>query len=41
VAWAHFDLYAWNAWARPGRPEGAEAQSLRAVFRTIAERFPA
>jgi len=39
VAWAHFDLYAWNAWGRPGRPEGAEAQTLRAVFRTIAERF--
>lgn len=39
IPWAHFDLYAWNASARPGRPDGAEAQTLRAVFRTIAERF--
>lgn len=39
--WAHFDLFAWNPAARPGRPEGAEAQTLRAVFRTIAERFGA
>ncbi|HEX9463550.1 MAG TPA: leucyl aminopeptidase family protein [Alphaproteobacteria bacterium] len=37
--WAHFDLFAWNPSGRPGRPEGAEAQTLRAVFRTIAECF--
>ena len=30
--WAHLDLYAWNDAARPGRPEGGEAQSLRAVY---------
>ena len=41
TAWAHFDLFAWNPWARPGRPEGADVQTLRAVFRTIADRFPA
>jgi leucyl aminopeptidase len=41
IPWAHFDLYAWNPSARPGRPEGGEAQTLRAVFRTIAERFAA
>ncbi len=41
IPWVHFDLYAWNAWTRPGRPEGAEAQTLRAVFRTIAERAAA
>jgi leucyl aminopeptidase len=39
VPWAHFDIFAWNSSARPGRPEGAEAQTLRAVFATIAERF--
>jgi leucyl aminopeptidase len=39
VPWIHFDLYAWNASGRPGRPEGGEAQTLRAVFATIAERF--
>jgi leucyl aminopeptidase len=39
TTWVHFDLYAWNPAGRPGRPEGAEAQTLRAVFRSIAERF--
>lgn len=29
--WLHFDLYAWNNAARPGRPEGGEAQVLRAL----------
>jgi leucyl aminopeptidase len=35
VPWAHLDLYAWNDAARPGRPEGGEAQGLRAVFSSI------
>lgn len=39
VPWAHLDLYAWNDLSRPGRPEGGEAQSLRAVFRAIGERL--
>ncbi len=39
VAWAHIDLYAWNDQTRPGRPEGGEAQALRAVFTALAERF--
>ncbi|MFM7396499.1 MAG: leucyl aminopeptidase family protein [Gammaproteobacteria bacterium] len=38
-AWAHFDLYAWNARERPGRPVGAEAQCLRLADRLILERF--
>ena len=29
--WIHFDLYAWNDASRPGRPEGGEAQAMRAV----------
>ncbi len=37
--WVHLDLYAWNDNARPGRPEGGEAQTLRAVFQTIEERL--
>ncbi len=37
--WAHFDVYAWSPYHRPGRPEGAETQALRAVFATIAGRF--
>jgi leucyl aminopeptidase len=34
-AWAHIDVYAWNDQTRPGRPEGGEAQSLRAIFAAI------
>jgi leucyl aminopeptidase len=37
--WAHFDVYAWNDIARPARPEGGEAQCLRAAFGTILRRF--
>ena len=40
-AWAHFDIFAWNQHSRPGRPEGGEAQAMRAVFELIAERYPA
>ncbi len=32
IAWAHIDTYAWSDSARPGRPEGGDAQGLRAVF---------
>ena len=37
--WIHFDIMAWNATARPGRPVGGEAQAMRAAFALIAERF--
>ncbi|GGG43055.1 cytosol aminopeptidase [Caldovatus sediminis] len=36
VRWAHIDLYAWNDSARPGRPEGGEAQAMRALYAAIA-----
>ncbi len=39
--WAHFDIFGWTPSAKPGRPEGGEAQAIRALFRVIAERFPA
>lgn len=32
VSWAHLDTYAWNDNGRPGRPEGGEAQAMRALF---------
>jgi leucyl aminopeptidase len=35
IAWAHIDVYAWNDSHRPGRPEGGEAQSLRALVEAI------
>jgi leucyl aminopeptidase len=38
-AWAHIDMMAWNATARPGRPVGGEAMCLRALFALIEERF--
>ncbi|MGE3247625.1 MAG: leucyl aminopeptidase family protein, partial [Beijerinckiaceae bacterium] len=37
--WAHFDIYAWNQFAKPGRPEGAEAQTLRLLYRYLEGRF--
>lgn len=37
--WAHFDLYAWNDTTRPGRPEGGEAQSLRAVCAAVESKL--
>jgi leucyl aminopeptidase len=36
--WAHIDTYAWNDHSRPGRPEGGEAQALRAVVQAIETR---
>jgi leucyl aminopeptidase len=39
IDYAHIDLYAWNDQTRPGRPEGGEAQSMRAVFAALRQRF--
>ena len=35
----HLDLFAWNPKARPGRPEGAECQSVRGLFRLLQARY--
>ncbi len=35
IAWAHIDVFGWNESARPGRPEGGEAQTLRALVQAI------
>jgi leucyl aminopeptidase len=35
--WAHIDLYAWNDQSRPGRPEGGEIQTARAIARAAAK----
>ena len=37
--WLHIDLYAWNPRERPGRPVGAEAQCVRALYRLIRTRY--
>ena len=34
-AWAHIDFMAWNPGSKPGRPEGGEAMTVRAVYRMI------
>ncbi|MDA8251860.1 MAG: hypothetical protein M0Z28_22215, partial [Rhodospirillales bacterium] len=36
--WLHFDLYAWNDSTRPGRPEGGEAQVLRALCSALTSK---
>lgn len=40
LSWAHIDVFAWNDSARPGRPEGGEAQSLRALLGAIERLGP-
>ena len=40
VAWAHYDVMAWTLSAKPGRPEGGEAQCVRGVFRYLESRYP-
>ncbi|MEM6678865.1 MAG: leucyl aminopeptidase family protein [Pseudomonadota bacterium] len=37
--WVHFDLYAWNQSARPGRPKGGEAQAIRALLAVLEARY--
>jgi leucyl aminopeptidase len=39
IPWVHLDIMAWNPVARPGRPEGGEAQGMRAAYAAIVERF--
>jgi leucyl aminopeptidase len=38
-AFAHFDIAAWNDRLRPGRPLGAEAQTIRAIFAMLRARY--
>ena len=37
--WAHFDVYGWTPTAKPGRPEGGEAQIAHALFDLLIERY--
>ena len=39
--WIHIDLFAWNPKAKPGRPEGGEAQTLRATLAMLEEKYGA
>lgn len=38
-SYAHLDMFAWNPKARPGRPLGAEATGLRALYAAIEKRY--
>jgi leucyl aminopeptidase len=38
-SWAHFDLFAWNPATKPGRPEGGEAQTVRALYALLTARY--
>jgi leucyl aminopeptidase len=38
-SWLHLDIFAWNPRERPGRPEGGEANSVRALYALLTERY--
>jgi leucyl aminopeptidase len=37
--WVHIDLFSWNDTARPGRPVGGEAQTIRTLLGYLEARF--
>ena len=37
--WLHGDIYAWNPSTRPGKPEGGEAQAIRALYACLGARY--
>ncbi len=39
ASYAHFDVFAWVPSARPGRPEGGEAQAARLTYALVRERY--
>lgn len=39
LPWLHLDLFAWNDAARPGRPVGGEAQTLRTLLAWLERRY--
>ena len=38
-SWLHADIYAWNPETLPGRPQGGEAQAIRALFAVLNQRY--
>ena len=39
IDWLHIDLFAWNDSARPGRPAGGEAQTIRTLLAWLQQRY--
>ncbi|HRJ13167.1 MAG TPA: leucyl aminopeptidase family protein, partial [Alphaproteobacteria bacterium] len=37
--WMHLDTFAWNASARPGRPDGGEALGLRTIYAWLRGKY--
>jgi leucyl aminopeptidase len=37
--WAHLDIFCWQNAAKPGRPKGADAAGLRAVWKVLKDRY--
>ena len=38
-SWLHLDIFAWTPTAKPGRPEGAECQTARALYSLLYARY--
>ncbi|MCF8476120.1 MAG: leucyl aminopeptidase family protein [Pseudolabrys sp.] len=38
-SWLHLDIFAWTASAKPGRPEGGELMSARALYALLSTRY--
>lgn len=38
-SWLHLDIFAWNASTKPGRPEGGECMTARALYALLCERY--
>lgn len=39
--WAHFDIFGWSPTTQPGRPEGADVQTVRLLFNLLSQRYSA
>jgi leucyl aminopeptidase len=40
ATYVHFDIFAWNPSAKPGRPDGGEVQAARLIHAVLKERYP-
>lgn len=38
-SWLHLDIFAWSLAAKPGRPEGGDCQSARALYALLKARY--
>ncbi len=38
-SWLHLDIFAWSSSAKPGRPEGADCQTARALYAMLCARY--